>query len=201
MKELEALKRRYEGRSPTLLGVKRRYAVLCPFVEVKGKAHLLFEVRAEGLKQAGEVCFPGGRMEAGESAAECALRETQEELGIPKEEIRIFAESDFQAGQDGLLLQPLLGEVTAAGLAAMAPSPAEVAQVFTVPLEFFLTTPPRLYTYHLVAKLPEDFPYEAVGISREYPWRGGTVTVPIWYYGGHVIWGLTARVIYNIISE
>ena len=201
MRELEALKRRYEGHVPDLMGVRRRFAVLCPFVEIEGQTHLLFEVRAAGLRQAGEVCFPGGRMETGESAAECAARETEEELGIPASEIRIFAESDFQAGQDGLLMRATLGEISPAGLAAMKPSEAEVAEVFTVPLEFFLHTPPELYTYELVPSLPEDFPYEAVGISRAYPWRGGKVTVPIWYYEDHVIWGLTARIIRDIISE
>ena len=201
MRELEALKRRYEGYVPTLLGAKKHYAVLCPFAEVEGKPHILFEVRAAGLRQGGEVCFPGGRMEPGESVVECALRETEEELGIPAEEIRMFGESNFQAGQDGLLLRAVLGEVSAAGLAAMKPSPAEVAEVFTVPLEFFLTTPPKVYAYELVPKLPEDFPYETVGISREYPWRGGRVSVPIWQYENHVIWGLTARAIWDIISK
>ena len=128
MKDLEALKARYENHVPGPMGVRRRYAVLCPVVERGGEAHFLFEVRAAGLKQGGEVCFPGGRMEAGESAAECALRETEEELGIPAAQVRLFGESDFQAGQDGLLMHAVLGEVSAAGFAAMQPSPAEVAE-------------------------------------------------------------------------
>ena len=201
MKELDALKRRYEGRAPDLLGVRRRYAVLCPFVEVEGEAHILFEVRAKDLRQGGEVCFPGGHMEAGETALECALRETEEELGIPRAEISVFAQSDFQAGQDGFILHPLLGEVSAAGFAAMRPSKAEVAEVFTVPVRFFQETEPEVYIYELSPELPPEFPYEAVGISRQYPWRGGQVTVPIWYYGGHVIWGLTARVIKDILQK
>ena len=198
MNELDALKQRYEGRVPGLLGVRRNYAVLCPFVEKEDGVHILFEVRAKELRQGGEVCFPGGTMEEGESAAECALRETEEELGIPREEITLFGEGDFQAGQDGFMLRPLLGVVSRAGLAAMHPSAAEVAEVFTVPLRFFRETPPEVYTYDLVPKLPEAFPYEAVGISRQYPWRGGRVDVPIWYYEGHVIWGLTGRVIRDL---
>ena len=198
MNELAALKQRYEGRVPGLLGVRRNYAVLCPFVEKEDGVHILFEVRAKELRQGGEVCFPGGAMEEGESAAECALRETEEELGIPREEITLFGEGDFQAGQDGFMLRPLLGVVSRAGLAAMRPSAAEVAEVFTVPLRFFRETPPEVYTYDLVPKLPEAFPYEAVGISRQYPWRGGRVDVPIWYYEGHVIWGLTGRVIRDL---
>ena len=201
MRGLEALYARYENHAPGLLGVRRNYAVLCPFVEVEGQTHILFEVRAKDLHQGGEVCFPGGRMEAGETAAECALRETEEELGIPRREVSIFAQGDFQAGQDGFILHPLMGQVSAAGLEAMRPSAAEVAEVFTVPLKFFQETDPEIYIYELQPKLPPDFPYEAVGIDRTYPWRGGRVTVPIWYYGGHVIWGLTGRVIKDIVGK
>lgn len=201
MRGLEALYARYENHAPGLLGVRRNYAVLCPFVEQNGEPHVLLEVRAKELRQGGEVCFPGGAMEAGETAAECALRETEEELGIPRGEVTIFGESDFQAGQDGFLLRPLLGEVTEEGFAAMRPSAAEVAEVFTVPLRFFRHTEPELYTYELVPNIPPEFPYEAVGVSREYPWRGGKVQVPIWYYEGHVIWGLTARVLLDITRE
>ena len=194
----DALLNRYRDHVPGLLGAKHSYAVLCPLVEQPDGLHLLFEVRAEGLRQAGEVCFPGGRMEPGESAEQCALRETEEELGIPRGEVTIFGEGDFQAGQDGFMLRPLLGEVTAKGFDAISPSRAEVAEVFTVPLRFFRETEPELYTYELVAKVPAEFPYEAVGVSREYPWRGGRVQVPIWYYEGHVIWGLTARILLDI---
>ena len=87
MRGLEALYRRYESYTPGLLGLRRNYAVLCPFVERNGEPHVLLEVRAKELRQGGEVCFPGGAMEAGETAAECALRETEEELGIPHERI------------------------------------------------------------------------------------------------------------------
>ena len=201
MKELEALKRRYEGRTPGLMGARQNYAVLCPFVEVEGEVHLLFEVRAKGLRQEGEVCFPGGRVEEGESFERCALRETEEELGIPPSEIAVFGESDFQASQEKMLLRSFLGEVSPAGLARLRPAAAEVAEVFTVPLRFFRETDPEVYTYDLMAQLPEDFPYEAVGAKREGPWQGGRVSVPVWYYEGHVIWGLTGRIVRDILGK
>ena len=81
--ELELLRRRYGGRQPGLLGARHSYAVLCPLLERPDGLHLLFEVRAQGLRQGGEVCFPGGRMEPGESVSACALRETEEERSIP----------------------------------------------------------------------------------------------------------------------
>ena len=84
MRELaEALRRRYAGRAPGLLGAERACAVLCPLVETPEGPSLLYEVRAASLRQGGEVCFPGGWMEAGEGPVQCALRETWEELSIP----------------------------------------------------------------------------------------------------------------------
>ena len=71
------LERAWRGREPGLLGRKHACAVLCPFVETEEGLRLLFEVRAPSLRrQGGEVCFPGGRMEPGETPEQCALRET-----------------------------------------------------------------------------------------------------------------------------
>ncbi|MDD3346157.1 CoA pyrophosphatase [Oscillibacter sp.] len=192
--ELELLRRRFDGHVPGLLGARDSYAVLCPLLERPDGLHLLFEVRAAHLRQGGEVCFPGGKMEAGETASVCALRETQEELSIPPSTVRLLGTPDFICNQKGFLLQPVLGLVSPAGLTAMRPSPAEVAEVFTVPLSFFRETAPALYGYELSPQVPENFPYESVGIPRSYPWSHGHVEVPVWHYEGHVIWGMTARI-------
>ena len=195
---LEALRRQYGGHEPGLMGARRSYAVLCPFVEREDGLHLLFEVRAAHLRQGGEVCFPGGLREENESLLQCALRETEEELGIPAGEVTVVGQSDFFCGQRGFLLQPVLGLVSPAGMKALTPSPDEVAEVFTVPVEFFKTTPPEVYTYKLIPQVPEDFPYESVGVSPDYPWATGRVNVPIWHWQGHAIWGLTARIVQDI---
>lgn len=199
MGELEQLRRRFEGRAPGLLGAVRSYAVLCPLVEREDGLHLLFEVRAPQLRQGGEVCFPGGRIEPGESVPACALRETEEELSIPRQEIQLLGSPDFICNPRGFLLQPVLGLVSRAGLEAMRPSPAEVAEAFTVPLAFFRETEPEVWRYELLPSVPEAFPYDSVGISRSYDWARGQAEVPIWHYQGHVIWGMTARLVREII--
>jgi len=197
--ELERLRRRFEGHVPGLLGAARSYAVLCPLVEGEDGLALLFEVRAPQLRQGGEVCFPGGRMEPGESILDCALRETEEELSIPREEVRPLGTPDFICSQRGFLLHPVLGLVSPAGLEALRPSPAEVAAVFTVPLSFFRETEPEVWRYDLVPRVPEDFPYAAVGIPRTYPWSRGRTEVPIWRYQGRAVWGMTARLVREIL--
>lgn len=198
--ELERLSRFYGTHAPTLLGAREEYAVLCPLVERKDGLHLLFEVRAAGIRQGGETCFPGGRMESGESPAACALRETEEELAIPPAEIQLLGEGDFICNQRGFLLRPVTGLVSAEGMRRLRPAPAEVAEVYTVPLDFFRSTPPERYSYTLVPRVSEDFPYERVGIPRDYRWAGGRVEVPVWHYQGHIIWGMTARLVRGLID-
>ena len=198
---LDALRRRFGGHQPGVLGARQEFAVLCPLVEKEDDVHLLFEVRAAGLSQGGEVCFPGGKVEPGESAAEAALRETEEELSIPRREIQLMGTPDFLYSQRRFVLKPYLGLVSPAGMAALMPSPAEVAEGFTVPFSFFQKTPPQVYTYDLLPKAPSDFPYQAVGISPDYPWSGGKVDVPVWYWQGHAIWGMTGRIVRHLACE
>ena len=123
-------------------------------------------------------------MEPGESPTDCALRETMEELAIPPSEIQILGRGDFICNQRGFLLRPVLGLVSAAGIAALHPAPAEVA----------------VYSYELIPSVPKDFPYETVGIPRSYPWDHGRVEVPVWTYNGHAVWGMTARLVRDIVS-
>ena len=68
------------------------YAILVPLVETDSGDALLLEVRSQFVRQPGEVCFPGGRAEAGETAAEAAVRETCEELGIEPGAIELLSE-------------------------------------------------------------------------------------------------------------
>ena len=196
---LEALRRKYRGHTPGLLGAERSYAVLCPLLERPEGLCLLFEVRAAGLRQGGEVCFPGGRMERGETAEDCALRETEEELSIPRREVETIGPSDFICSQRGFLLRPVLGVVSPRGLASLRPSPAEVAETFTVPLSFFRDTAPEVYRYDLTPRGPEGFPYGAVGVPEDYPWAGGAVEVPVWLWEGRAVWGMTARIVRDIL--
>lgn len=197
----ETLRRRYGGRTPGLLGAESAYAVLCPLVETAEGPGLLYEVRAASLRQGGEVCFPGGRMETGESPMQCALRETREELSIPEEAVEILGLSDFICNPRGFLLQPVVGLVSGEGFAALRPSPAEVAETFTVPVRFFRDTPPVVYRYDLVPQVPKDFPYQEVGIPPDYPWSRGRTEVPVWYWRGRAVWGMTARITRDIVRR
>ena len=199
--DLSALEQRLRKRTPGLMDSNRSYAVLVPLVEREGELCLLYEVRSRTLRrQPGEVCFPGGRMEPGERPEECALRETWEELAIPPERVKLLGRLDFIAHRANFLMQPVLGVVDSGALAAMRPSPAEVGEVFFVPVSHLMEHPPMEYTYSLIPTPAVNFPYEIIGIPRDYRWQNGHENVPVYPWEGHAIWGLTGRITRNFIQ-
>lgn len=193
---------RWAGHSPQVQDVKRAYAVLAPLVEGPEGLSLLFEVRADTLShQPGEVCFPGGRVEAWETPQDCALRETWEELAIPPAEVEIIAPLDLVVQQGKFIMHPFLGVVSQGGMAAMCPSPAEVKRTFLVPLDWLRDNPPQVYSYELKPQVGEDFPYDRIGFPQGYRWRSGEVSVPVYPWPEGTIWGLTGRIVRHLMEE
>jgi 8-oxo-dGTP pyrophosphatase MutT (NUDIX family) len=189
------LEEELSARQPGLMDATGRYAVLVPLVEREGELCLLYEVRAAGMRrQPGEVCFPGGRIEGTEPPEDCALRETWEELGIPASEIRLLGRLDFIAHRANFIMYPILARVEGGALDRMTPNPAEVGEVFYVPLSYLLDHPPQEYSYTLRPDPPENFPYDRIGIPRDYRWQRGQENVPVYFWENHAIWGLTGRI-------
>lgn len=199
---LEQVRARWAGHYPQVQDVKQEYAVLVPLVEGPQGLSLLFEVRAETLShQPGEVCFPGGKVEAGETPQDCALRETWEELAMPPAEVEIIAPLDLLVQQGKFVMHPFLGSVSPAGVAAMVPSPAEVKNTFLVPLDWLKAHPPQVYSYELKPQVGEDFPYDRIGFPQGYRWRSGEVSVPVYPWPEGTIWGLTGRIVRHLMEE
>ena len=193
--ELDALTRLLARRQPGLMDATGRYAVLVPLVEGEEGLSLLYEVRARTLRrQPGEVCFPGGRIEGEESPEECALRETEEELSIPRSAVRVLGRLDFIAHRANFIMYPVLALVDRGAAEGMRPNPAEVEETFQVPLRHLLAAQSLEYEYQLIPRTGEDFPYELVGIPRDYRWQPGGENVPVYPWKGRAIWGLTARI-------
>ena len=195
------IKQQLANREPGLMDAGSRYAVLVPLVERDGELYVLYEVRAAKMRrQPGEVCFPGGRIEGAETPEQCALRETQEELGIPSSDVQILGRLDFVAHRANFIMYPILGLVDASAVEQLRPNPAEVGETFLVPISYLRQNPPQEYCYALTPTIPEDFPYEKVGIPRDYKWQRGGETVPVYPWESHPIWGLTGRITRHLMK-
>lgn len=190
-----------QNREPGLMDAANRYAVLVPLVEREGELCVLYEVRAAKMRrQPGEVCFPGGRIEGNETPEQCALRETGEELGIPSSAVKILGRLDFIAHRANFIMYPILGLVEASAVERLSPNPAEVGETFLVPVSYLCQNPPQEYRYTLTPTIPEDFPYEKVGIPPDYKWQRGGETVPVYPWKNHPIWGLTGRITRHLMK-
>ena len=109
------------------------YAVLIPWVETEYGDALLLEVRSDKVKQPGEICFPGGRVEEGERVVAAAVRETCEELGISVEDIEVITERDPLIMGDGREVHPVEASLRIDGIDKLSLSKTEVAEVFLMP--------------------------------------------------------------------
>lgn len=199
--DIQAFYQAYQNHQPRLLCRRGEYAVLVPLVETAQGLSLLYEVRSGGIRQPHEVCFPGGRMEAGETPTVCALRETREELGIAEDDMTVIGALDYLHLRSEALMHPVLASVKPSALAHLCPNPDEVADTFLVPVEWLLAHPPTLYRYPLRPMIGEDFPYDTVQVATPYPWGDGRMEVPVYEGLPYPLWGLTARITYYLLKN
>ena len=196
--KLERITSMMKDRKPGDIGKRKNCSVLIPLVELDGELHILYEQRSSKLKtQPGDICFPGGVMEPDETPIETAVRETYEEIGIAPEHIQILGQFETIYDVRGLTMHTVIGVVDPEAMDHLTLNPAEVAEVFTVPFDFFNENNGFIYEHDVIQKV-DDFPYEKAGVNPNYKWRVGRATIPVYHYGEgearKVIWGLTAMI-------
>ncbi len=190
------------GRHPSILGHEEyfRSAVLLPLVMKDNQICIIFEKRADNIHQPGEVSFPGGRIDADDAGPEqAAVRETCEELGLHLSDIEVIAPLDIMVSPFNVIVYPYLAQINSRR--ALCPNPDEVAEVFYVPLDFFLNYEPmRKSIYLTVGGASEDFPFEIIPQGKNYPFRKGVLPQFFYLWEDYVIWGLTARIINHFVG-
>ena len=177
------------------------FSVTIPLIETDEGLSMVFEVRAAGLKtQPGDICFPGGRMEEGETALQCALRELKEETGISPSDLRVLGQFDTLHEFSGHTLYTFAVSLAPQALQKARLNQEEVAELFTVPLKFFRENTAEIYDIDVVSDV-SDFPYDKTGISPDYKWRKGKNLLPLYRYEDKIIWGITARIVKWFIEQ
>lgn len=152
----------------------RRACVLIPLIRKNGGWSLLFTRRSENLAaHSGQVAFPGGAVEEGESLESAAVREAEEEVGIPARSVELVGRLDDLVTHSGFLVAPFVGLIHEPIEYVL--QEAEVVEVFEVPVDALL-----------------DVRYPEV---RYVPFRGKRYPAYSYPYGSQDIWGLTGRMV------
>lgn len=145
------------------------------------ECELILTRRADHLNShAGEVAFPGGRVDPQDaSLAITALRETHEEVGVPPSAIELIGLLPSRESRFGVNVIPFVGFVAQDAL--LTPNPSELAAIFQVPLQFFQDTTPQLA--HRVKYQQQEY------------------LMPCFYWQDQVIWGLTAHLVVEFVTQ
>ncbi|MFB0565795.1 MAG: CoA pyrophosphatase [Candidatus Aminicenantaceae bacterium] len=146
----------------------------------RNQLHLVLTRRTDRVEfHQGQISFPGGRQEPGESFEQAALREAREELEILPESIRILGElTPLYIPPSNYCIYPVVA--TANKRPDFRPSLLEVAEVIEVPLGHLLD--------------PQNT------LKETWTIRSSDVMVPFYFFKGHKIWGATAMVIAELLE-
>ena len=156
----------------------RRAAVLVGLTR-EADPRVLLTVRSANLPtHRGQISFPGGSLDPGETPVEAALREAEEEVGLSPTDVTVLGELDDVFTPVGFHVTPILARIPAEPRLTLS---AEVA-------ELLLPTLGELRAAPLVREMRHLPGGERVPLYR-YPWRG------------HDIWGMTARVLHDLLGE
>ncbi len=157
----------------------RPAAVLVALVDRGDGAQVLFTLRNPDLTHhAGQVSFPGGRLEAGESVVEGAMREAREEIGLAAGSVELLGFLDPLATISGYRVTPVVAWLSPA--AELHADPAEVAEIFEVPLA------------HLRDPMNRA--------DRVIQWLGRERRIGAYKHPVHDIWGVTASILDQLIA-
>lgn len=155
-------------------------AVLVPILHGPNPGILLTKRTSHLSAHAGQVAFPGGRIDPGDASAEAAaLREAEEEIGLHRQRAEVLGRLPDYATGTGFRITPILALLQEP--LDLVPNPAEVDAIFTLPLSVLLDP-----------AAPERRQAEFRGRMREF-W--------VWPHTTHYIWGATAAILVHLAQR
>jgi len=164
-------------------GTWKRAAVLAIFLSGKHGDEILFTRRTDTvLDHKGQVSFPGGAVEPGDTSMEAAaLREVQEEIGLNPETITLLGRSRDMFTLTGWWITPVVGYYSQSD--GFLPNPTEVSRVFTLPVDWLsLPTSWEKRTYIIDDRVRENVIFYGVN-------------------DGEILWGVTALMVHDLLRK
>lgn len=173
-------------------------AVFIPLIEKDGKDYIIFEKRAQNIPQPGEVSFPGGGVEEGESFKDAAERELKEELCLGDGDFELEGFSSSILMSNRRLVGAFYGRIYKDE--GEIEYNEEVEEIFSLPLDYFIKNPPTCYKNPLKMDFAQDFPFEKIPGGKAYPFKLGSHDV-YFYETEPVIRGITAKLLKDFIER
>jgi len=155
-------------------------AVLILSCREKSKDCLVFTRRTEEvLHHKGQICFPGGACDpTDKNLWETALRETHEEIGVDPKQVAFVKELKKQVTPTGFRVTPFFATLDSP--VVWKPNPREIAEIFVVSVEHLRNSDNMQFTKQI--------------------WDGREQINPAFYYKHHVIWGVTGRILCDLLE-
>jgi 8-oxo-dGTP pyrophosphatase MutT (NUDIX family) len=155
-------------------------AVLLPIYYKEGQCHIVFTQRTNNVKEhKGQISFPGGARQDGESLLQTALRESEEEVSLAPADVEVLGELDDTATfTSNYIVTPFVGVITWPN--DLRADGWETDEIIEVPIAALLDKKSR-----------ED---------KDEVIEGKPVTSYFYHYGGRVIWGATARILHQFLE-
>lgn len=176
---------------------RRPAAVMIPLLDTENGTDLIFEIRAKGISQANDICFPGGSLEADEVPEDAAVRETCEELLISEDSIGTTYDLFQLIGPGGRTVHVFAGEIEAS---IESFNEDEISEIFTMPLDHFINNPPKkLEVVYEMCEEDKARVLELIG-KESYDFNPGRKNLYFYDTPHGVIWGLTAEIIYRYVN-
>jgi 8-oxo-dGTP pyrophosphatase MutT (NUDIX family) len=155
-------------------------AVLVPLYVRDGQLFTLFTKRTELVEHhKGQISFPGGtKDETDVNLWETAIRETEEEIGVPRAGVKILGALPKLVTVTDFEISPFVGVIPYP--TQFAPHAGEVESIIEVPVSYLLDP--------------------MVVEERPVKWKGRDVSTLVYHYRGHAIWGATARILADFLT-
>ncbi|MDT0191404.1 CoA pyrophosphatase [Exiguobacterium sp. BG5(2022)] len=174
-------------------------AVLIPLVQIDQDWHVVFEIRAHTMRQQpGEISFPGGRLEKGETPVEAAIRETCEELEVSADKVEVVGKLRPLATPHRQLIYPFVG------ILSEVPSVEgtdEVDHLFTVPISTLLMIDPFHGEMEWTMSPDQNIPLDRLANAKAYEKRVIKMREPFYEHEDYIIWGLTGKFLTQFIKR